>query len=209
VPAWYCSPRTITSRPFQIASENFDYGRELAEKIFGAIQEAKRNEQGPIHLLFGNGYGYFTRSQLSFPPDYEIQLLKVMAGERTLALLFNHPTHPQMGPRNLYGPSHPGFAMDEIARFPGSTATTRWLRRHQYARGGADPLAACQARARTRQARSASPTAAREEAAPIESARGGRSASGRTCALPARAELARGNARCRFQGVPRSRARTN
>jgi hypothetical protein len=136
--------------PIQIVSENFDYGHELAGKIFGAIQQAKRNEQGPVHLLFGNGYGYFTRSQLSFPPDYEIQLLKVMAGERTLALLFNHPTHPQMGPRNLYGPSHPGFAMDEIeARFPGSTAVYGdGCGGNQYtlAAEGADPLAACQAR---------------------------------------------------------------
>src|SRR5579872_2104492 len=109
--------------PIQIVRENFDYGRELAEKIFSAIRQSIRNEQGPVDLLFGNGYGYFTRAQLSFPPDYEIQLLKVVAGARTLALLFNHPTHPQMGPRDLYGPSHPGFAMDEIeARFPGSTA---------------------------------------------------------------------------------------
>jgi hypothetical protein len=45
--------------PIQIVSENFDYGRELAEKIFAAIREAIRNEQGPATLLFGNGYGYF------------------------------------------------------------------------------------------------------------------------------------------------------
>src|SRR5581483_6855350 len=102
--------------PIQIIAENFDYGRELAEKIFGAIQEAIRNEQGPATLLFGNGYGYFTRSQTSAPPDYEIQLLKAEVNGRTAAMLFNHPTHPQLGPRNMYGASHPGFAMDEIER---------------------------------------------------------------------------------------------
>ena len=138
--------------PIQIVSGNFDYGRELAEKIFGAIRQAIAHEQGPVHLLFGNGYGYFTRAQLSFPPDYEIQLLKVMAGDRTLALLFNHPTHPQMGPRKMYGPSHPGFAMDEIeAHFPGSTAIYGdGCGGNQYtlAPEGADPLAACKARGR-------------------------------------------------------------
>jgi len=109
--------------PIQIVQGNFDYGHELAEKIFVMIQNAIRNEEGPADLLCGNGYGYFTRSQLSFPPDYEIELLRVMVGERTVALLFNHPTHPQRGPRNMYGPSHPGFAMDEIeSSFPHSIA---------------------------------------------------------------------------------------
>src|SRR5579864_2983062 len=40
--------------PIQIAAENFDYGRELAEKIFAAIREAISNEDGPVELLFGN-----------------------------------------------------------------------------------------------------------------------------------------------------------
>ena len=109
--------------PIQIIRENFDYGRELAEKIFGAIRRAIQNEHGPATLLFGSGQGFFTRSQLSHPPDYELQVLKVIVGSRVAAVLFNHPTHPQLGPRNLYGPSHPGFAMDELeAKFPGSTA---------------------------------------------------------------------------------------
>ena len=109
--------------PIQIISDNFDYGRELADKIFGAIRQAIANEQGPATLLFGNGYGYFTRSQMSAPPDYEIQLLKAQVGDRTVAMLFNHPTHPQLGPRNMYGASHPGFAMDEIeSKIPNATA---------------------------------------------------------------------------------------
>ena len=41
--------------PIQIVRENFDYGRELAEKIFGAIRQAISNEEGPVDLLFGNG----------------------------------------------------------------------------------------------------------------------------------------------------------
>jgi len=95
--------------PIQIVSDNFDYGRELAEKIFGAIREAIRDEQGPATLLFGNGYGYFTRSQMSAPPDYEIQLLQALVGDRTVALLFNHPTHPQMGPRKYVRRVAPGL----------------------------------------------------------------------------------------------------
>ena len=101
-------------------------------------------------MLFGNGYGYFTRAQLSYTPDYEIQLLKAVVGRRTAALLFNHPTHPQLGPRNLYGASHPGFAMDEIeATFPGSTAIYADAcggNQYTFAPDGSDPLASCKAR---------------------------------------------------------------
>jgi len=138
--------------PIQIVRDNFDYGRELAEKIFGAIRQSIRHEEGPATLLFGNGYGYFTRSQLSHPPDYEIQLLKIEIGGRTRALLFNHPTHPQLGPRNLYGASHPGFAMDFIeAQIPDSTAIYADAcggNQYTFAPDGADPLESCKSRGR-------------------------------------------------------------
>src|ERR1700682_557871 len=52
--------------PIQIAAEHFDYGRELAEKIFAGIRNAMASEEGPCELLFGNGYGYFTRAQRSY-----------------------------------------------------------------------------------------------------------------------------------------------
>src|SRR5260370_3672786 len=39
--------------PIQIAADNFDYGRELAEKIFGAIPEAIASQYGDAQLLFG------------------------------------------------------------------------------------------------------------------------------------------------------------
>ena len=68
--------------PVQNRRDNRDYGLELAEKMFGAIERAIKNEEGPADLLFGNGYGYFTRSQLSDPPDYEIQLLKAAIGRK-------------------------------------------------------------------------------------------------------------------------------
>lgn len=138
--------------PIQIVRENFDYGRELAEKIFGAIRQSIRNEQGPATLLFGNGYGYFTRSQMSATPDYEIQLLKAEIGGRTTAMLFNHPTHPQLGPRNMYGESHPGFAMQELeAAIPNSTAIYADAcggNQYTFAADGEDPLSACKARGR-------------------------------------------------------------
>jgi hypothetical protein len=109
--------------PIQIAADNFDFGRELAEKIFGAIRAAIASEDGPADLLFGSGYAYLTRAQRSYAPDYELQLLKVMRGGRAVALLFNYPTHPQLGPRKMYGASHPGFAMEELEeQFPGSVA---------------------------------------------------------------------------------------
>src|SRR5438034_1189900 len=109
--------------PIQIAEDNFDYGRELAEKIFAGIHQAMASEDGDAELLFGNGYGYFTRAQRSYPPDYELQLLKVMRGGKVAALLFNYPTHPQLGPRKLYGASHPGFAMEELeAKYPRAVA---------------------------------------------------------------------------------------
>jgi len=137
--------------PIQIAAENFDYGRELAEKIFGAIREAIANEDGPADLLFGSGYAYLTRAQLSYPPDYELQLLKVMRRGKVAALMFNYPTHPQLGPRKMYGASHPGFAMEELeSQLPGSVAIyADACGGNQYTfapQGTTDFLAACKAR---------------------------------------------------------------
>jgi hypothetical protein len=137
--------------PIQIAAENFDYGRELAEKIFSAILESIASEEESAEVLFGNGYGYFTRAQLSHPPDYEMQLLKVMRGGKVAALLFNYPTHPQLGPRNMYGASHPGFAMQELEqRFPGAVAIYGdACGGNQYTlapEGATDFLAACKKR---------------------------------------------------------------
>ena len=136
--------------PIQIVAENFDYGRELADRIFGAIKQAIRDEEGPATLSFRSGYGYFTRSQMSAPPDYEIQLLRVQIGSRTTALLFNHPTHPQLGPRNMYGASHPGFAMEELeAKIPNSTAIYADAcggNQYTFAPPGADALQSCKAR---------------------------------------------------------------
>jgi len=108
--------------PIQIVPDNFEYGRTLAEKIFALIKEAISKEDGPVQLHYGFGHGYFIRCNGNAPPDYEIQLLKVMKGNKPAAFLFNHPTHPLEGPAG-YGASHPGFAMDEIeAKFPGSLA---------------------------------------------------------------------------------------
>lgn len=108
--------------PIQIVPDNFDYGRMLADKIQELVAEAIRNEDGPVTLHFGFGHGHFLVASGSAHVDYEIQLLKVMKGTRPLALLFNHPTHPLRGPAG-YGPSHPGFAMNDIEeQFPGALA---------------------------------------------------------------------------------------
>ena len=137
--------------PIQIAADNFDFGRELAEKIFGAIRAAIASEDGPADLLFGSGYACLTRAQRSYAPDYELQLLKVMRGGRVAALLFNYPTHPQLGPRKMYGASHPGFAMEELeTQFPGTVAIyADACGGNQYTfapEGTADALQACKAR---------------------------------------------------------------
>ena len=137
--------------PIQIAADNFDFGRELAEKIFGAIRAAIASEDGHADLLFGCGYANLTRAQRSYAPDYELQLLKVMRGGRVAALLFNYPTHPQLGPRKMYGASHPGFAMEELeTQFPGTVAIyADACGGNQYTfapEGSADALQACKAR---------------------------------------------------------------
>lgn len=109
--------------PMQIIPSNFDYGEWLAEKIFGAIKEAISKEDGPVEMQFGFGYQYDIRASGAAATDYEVQLLKVSKGAKTVALLFNQPTHPVRGPDPYYGPSHPGYTMDEVeATFPGALA---------------------------------------------------------------------------------------
>lgn len=109
--------------PIQIIPGNFPYGRWLAGRLFDLIKEAIANEQGPVQVFFGSGHGYFVRSTGNAPTDYEIQLLKVMRGNRAVAMLFNQPTHPTQLSSNNIGPGHPGFAMDEVEkRIPGVLA---------------------------------------------------------------------------------------
>jgi hypothetical protein len=137
--------------PIQIVPENFEYGRWLAENIFGIIKEAISKEDGPVELSYGFGHGYFIRVGANAAPDYEIQVLKVMKNAKPVALLFNHPTHPLYGPPNTYGPSHPGYAMDEVEeKFPGALALyADACGGNQYTMqpdGVGDPLAGCKQR---------------------------------------------------------------
>ena len=74
-----------------------------------------------------------------------------MRGGRVAALLFNYPTHPQLGPRKVYGASHPGFAMEELEeKVPGAVAIyADACGGNQYTlapEGTTDFLAACKAR---------------------------------------------------------------
>jgi len=109
--------------PIQIVPDNFPYGRKLADQIFGLIEEAIANEQGPAEVSVGSGAGYFVQSYGHAPTDYEIQVLKVTIGEKTLALLFNHPTHPLQSSRSRIDVGHPGYAVDEIEKaLPGTLA---------------------------------------------------------------------------------------
>ncbi len=118
--------------PIQIVPANFDYGRWLAERIFALIQEAIANEQGPVTLRYGTGIGDYLMADPRYPDvygpalkpiDQEVELLKVMRGDRTVALLFNQATHPMHDTFAYLDPAHPGYAMDEIEKsVPGALA---------------------------------------------------------------------------------------
>jgi hypothetical protein len=109
--------------PIQINPDNFKYGDWLAGRLFDLVKEAIANEKGPAKLLFGSGYEYCLLARGNAPVDYEIQVLKVMVGDKPLAPLFNQPTHPLQASRSKYEAGHPGFAMDEIeAKMPGVQA---------------------------------------------------------------------------------------
>ncbi len=109
--------------PIQICPENFAYGRGLADKIFHLIKEAIANEEGPARVSIGHGHNFHIRAVGNAPADYDIHLLKVTAGDKTLAVLFNHPTHPLQSSQKHIDPGHPGYAVEFVeAAFPGSIA---------------------------------------------------------------------------------------
>ncbi len=109
--------------PIQINPDNFAYGDWLAGRLFDLVKEAIAYERGPVTLHFGSGYAYNLMSRGSAPVDYEVQMLKVVAGDQPLALLFNQATHPLQASRSMYGAGHPGYAMDEIeTKMPGVQA---------------------------------------------------------------------------------------
>lgn len=113
--------------PIQIVPRNFAYGRWLAGRLFELVQEAIAAEKGPVNVSFAAGPGYFVRSTGNAPTDYEIQSLKVTLADsaakenKTIALLFNHPTHPLQSSETRIDVGHPGYAVDEIeAKLPGA-----------------------------------------------------------------------------------------
>ncbi len=109
--------------PIQIVPENFAYGRWLAERMFALIQEAMAQEEGPVTIRFGSGYGYFLKALGNAPADYELQALEVRKDDAPVALLFNHPTHPLQADPKKIDVGHPGYAVDELERrLPGVMA---------------------------------------------------------------------------------------
>ncbi len=112
--------------PIQIVPENFEYGKWLAEKIYGLIKQAIENETGPVSLEFGLGYVYHLFSLGDAPVDYEVQVLKVLdQTEKPMAILFNHPTHPLQvkGQNSVIDTGHFGYAIEYIEKeFPGAMA---------------------------------------------------------------------------------------
>ena len=111
------------TQSIQIVPANFAYGRWLADRLFTLISQSIQQEQGPVKVSVGHGNGYFVRTTGNAPADYEIQLLKVSRGDQTLALLFNHPTHPLQSSQTRIDVGHPGYAVDFIEQaVPGATA---------------------------------------------------------------------------------------
>ncbi len=109
--------------PIQICPENFAYGRELADRIFTLIQTAIECEEGPVSVSFGQGQNFHIRAVGNAPADYDMHLLKVDVGDRTLAVLFNHPTHPLQSSRTHIDTGHPGYAVEYVeTAFPGAVA---------------------------------------------------------------------------------------
>ncbi len=109
--------------PIQINPDNFAYGRGLADQMFGLIEDAIADEQGPARVEFGSGAGYFITARGNAPVDYEIQLLQVTRAGAPVAMLFSHGTHPAQASRAMIDTGHPGYAMEEIeAAFPGVLA---------------------------------------------------------------------------------------
>jgi len=118
--------------PIQIVPANFDYGRWLADRIFGLIQEAIAHEAGPVKIFFGYGPGDFIRSDPRYPSIYgwrgkpidnEVQVLKVMQGEEVVALYFTQATHPLQASFSMIEVGHPGYAVEEVeARAPAGLA---------------------------------------------------------------------------------------
>lgn len=109
--------------PIQIVPENFEYGRKLADQIFGLIEAAIAGEQGPAQVSVGSGPGHFVQSVGHAPTDYEIQLLNVTVNDKPIALLFNHPTHPLQSSQTRIDVGHPGYAVDDVEQaFPGALA---------------------------------------------------------------------------------------
>lgn len=109
--------------PIQIAPGNFEYGRWLADTMFGLIQEAISKEVGPVTVHFGSGIGDFIVGRGQIEPDKEVQALKVMHGDQPLCLFFTHGTHPAQVTEDWIGTGHPGYAMDIVEeKLPGVQA---------------------------------------------------------------------------------------
>jgi len=112
--------------PIQIVPENFEYGRWLAEKIYGLIKQAIENERGPVSLEFGVGYVYHLFSLGNAPVDYEVQVLKILDQTgKPMAILFNHPTHPLQvkEQNNVIDTGHFGYAVEYVEKeFPEAMA---------------------------------------------------------------------------------------
>ena len=111
------------SAPIQINTNNFEYGKWLADVMYEAVEEAIESEIEDVSLTQGNGMGHFVVSVGNAPVDYEIQLLTVNKDDRPLVMFFTQGVHPLQAAHNKIEAGHPGYAMDLIEdTFPGVQA---------------------------------------------------------------------------------------
>ncbi len=109
--------------PIQIVPDNYDYGHWLADTLFDLIQDAIKNESGPVTVQLGSGSGEFVWAVGNAPADTEIQVLTVAKDDKAIAVLFTHPVHPMLGASGYIEPGHPGYACDALEdELPGCLA---------------------------------------------------------------------------------------
>jgi len=112
------------------------YTEQLAEKLFGLVDQAMKNLQ-PAHIYTQNGITRFqvnrrnnkensitSTSELNGPNDYAVPVIKIEAPDKQLmAVIFGYACHPTTLSINQFSGDYAGFAQLELEkRYPGTTA---------------------------------------------------------------------------------------
>jgi len=108
--------------PIQIAADNFDYGRELAEKIFAAFIKPWPAKTATRSCFSAMATGT-SRERSAVIARLRAAIAQGDARRQGGGAAVQLSDAPAARPRKLYGASHPGFAMEELeAKYPGAVA---------------------------------------------------------------------------------------